>query len=685
MENNDKLNNGIKKFIKLLIEIFWFPIKAIVLYLHNKSKKILDYVDKKNKENIKEKITNSIIETISGQSSLFTKNNNKKVSKILTFLLQVISFFTTYAGFAFFLGDVNPLAPLFMAITVQFSCYYLMNYSASKKRTGSGKFVLLSIIMLGISICTSYIGVFNSLIKPVDVIKEKYSNYKSTLEIIIDDEIDEKFNLSVDTTDIETVLSMMKNTNNEAINRITSLTEKANNITTDRVYEYTWVDDNGFEHKNNQIFEDIDAANEKQDILHDIENLSINSNNLNNYLDIIANNSEITEAYKNIISNPTIIDFSDNENAIIWANFKNALIESETLYKKLYPDEENPFIPYNYLIDLKDLINNYENKKSLESLKLEDFESEVINRTEPATDKNDLKGIKNLFDMFDDSFLSIAVSNDVINAQKYREIVNNLINENFSQVKLLINNYNNMRTLENTKNNSIVDNVQIMPFILPIKDRTLIGEAIGAFIVAFLVDVLSCLIAFTFVKREKSVLYCTSSDLKRNKEEVIEDSITYLCYTILNDKYKNNSDKIYEVMEEVRKDINNFINAITICYMPYKLNAIGYLSEKSVQEIIMENDNLKILFIAFYNASLLIPCTGYELSEVLFNDFQYSVKNNNDKKDFEKEQIYYLVSKNFYYWLYDSFSEYFGNSINNNIFVENSENEKSKKENEDDV
>jgi hypothetical protein len=113
-----------------------------------------EYVD----ERMRRLIRTAISDVLHMQTNLMHSFNSRRVTQIFTLLLQIISAFTTYAGFVFFLGTVNPFAPIFMAVTVQGLAYYLMNNASSRKRAGGWKRIALLTLLIIISSTTSYIG-----------------------------------------------------------------------------------------------------------------------------------------------------------------------------------------------------------------------------------------------------------------------------------------------------------------------------------------------------------------------------------------------------------------------------------------------------------------------------------------------------------------------------------------------
>lgn len=196
--------------------LLWYPIQAIIEAAHSiafrfntevhDAFKMEDYVNNR----IQKLIRSSVSSVFHSHSNLLNTYSNRKVAKTLTALLQCISFITTYAGFTFFLGTVNPIAPLFMAIVVQGGCYYLLNYAASRKRTGMWKRHILLFVLILTSTVTSYIGIFDGVVQPINLMREQYESYVEVVETIINQEIESTYKSNIDSNKIEKATFFIK-------------------------------------------------------------------------------------------------------------------------------------------------------------------------------------------------------------------------------------------------------------------------------------------------------------------------------------------------------------------------------------------------------------------------------------------------------------------------------------------
>lgn len=85
--------------------------------------------------------------------------------KCLALLLQIVSFFTTYAGVELFFGGLFSLSTLFVTLAIQ-AGLFITSISVNKpgKKNLRGKFLM--IILLAISITFSYIGLITQASSP---------------------------------------------------------------------------------------------------------------------------------------------------------------------------------------------------------------------------------------------------------------------------------------------------------------------------------------------------------------------------------------------------------------------------------------------------------------------------------------------------------------------------------------
>lgn len=117
--------------------------------------------------------------------SLFSEKVLVLLISLVTLLLQLISFATTWSGSRIYLGNIFPHAPLCFAIAIQAIAYFFSN-------SLRGRISLLKIIALCAAICCStyysYIGIYNSVNSPATYLQENYVRISQELTRIYNEE-----------------------------------------------------------------------------------------------------------------------------------------------------------------------------------------------------------------------------------------------------------------------------------------------------------------------------------------------------------------------------------------------------------------------------------------------------------------------------------------------------------------
>ncbi len=668
--------------------LLWYPVQAIIEVVHgiafrfnaevHNTFKTEDYINNR----VQKLIRSSVSSVFHGHSNLLNTYSNRKVAKTLTALLQCISFITTYAGFTFFLGTVNPLAPLFMALVVQGGCYYLLNYAASRKRTGMWKRHVLLFVLLLTSTVTSYIGIFDGVVQPVNIMKDQYEAYAEVVEIIIKQETENTYKSNIDINKIEKATVFINKTYYAAENKIQSLTTQANDINTQRYMQNSYTDENGNLISYTSSVTDIDAQNKKVELVTQAEELKSNLDNLEDYIKAATKASDIYKSSENIIQNS--LEAASEEDKNTWNSYVNALYDCYKLYEKLYPDAkegENEAKTYYESMKIDEEMNIVKNKKEIENLKLETFEKEILGNDTEITESENytfadiLDKVLNSEVSLIDTFNKMVVSKNATEAQEIHNNINEKINDNYTKLFNRIND-SNKKHLKSAKEDAIIENPQIMPFTEPFKNKEIIGETIFSLIIAILVDGLSLLIAFALINKQKSILYFEKVvDLRATREEMLEDCLMYIC---LNDIQNNptsslKTDSRAKIQDYVSKKINDvmrdFMAKIHQIYLSDELNSFGYISEDDIKKF---NEDEKRLFYTLNNAALVHPCHGSEIIKIINADFDENTTNepqanqeliNKYNNVFSDDKIFYIVSKNLHFWFCENFSELLQNSM----------------------
>ena len=109
----------------------------------------------------------------------FGEENLLRLVTFVTLLLQAISFITTLQGATVFLGGIFVLAPLFFALAVQATAWFL----AGSLRV---RITPLRCVALGLALCCStyysYVGIYNTVNPPAVYLASEYAQVRSTLD-----------------------------------------------------------------------------------------------------------------------------------------------------------------------------------------------------------------------------------------------------------------------------------------------------------------------------------------------------------------------------------------------------------------------------------------------------------------------------------------------------------------------
>lgn len=115
----------------------------------------------------------------SSDTFLFRDGMLMIVAAVVSLLLQIISFFTTYDGAKAYFEATFALAPLFFALAVQAVVYFLEN--GIRRRVTFAKATALTLAIF----CSSYfsfVGIYNNINPPERYLEQTYSTYAGQLE-----------------------------------------------------------------------------------------------------------------------------------------------------------------------------------------------------------------------------------------------------------------------------------------------------------------------------------------------------------------------------------------------------------------------------------------------------------------------------------------------------------------------
>ena len=117
---------------------------------------------------------------------------------IVTLLLQLISFATTWSGSKVYLEGVFPYASLLFAVAIQSTAYFFSNSLRNKVS-------VLKVTALLVAICCStyysYIGIYNSVNSPARFLQERYVQIREELTGIYETDMEEKIGFTREVID----------------------------------------------------------------------------------------------------------------------------------------------------------------------------------------------------------------------------------------------------------------------------------------------------------------------------------------------------------------------------------------------------------------------------------------------------------------------------------------------------
>ncbi len=115
----------------------------------------------------------------SSDSFLFRDGTLMVVAAVVSLLLQIISFFTTFDGAKAYFEATFALAPLFFALAIQAVVYFLEN--GIRRRVTPAKITALTLAI----ICSSYfsfVGIYNNIDPPERYLEQTYTTYAGQLD-----------------------------------------------------------------------------------------------------------------------------------------------------------------------------------------------------------------------------------------------------------------------------------------------------------------------------------------------------------------------------------------------------------------------------------------------------------------------------------------------------------------------
>ena len=137
----------------------------------------------------------------SKEITIFSENALTILVSVVTLLLQIISFATTWSGSRIYLEGVFPYASLLFAVAIQATAYFFSN-SLREKVT------VLKVTAMLVAMCCStyysYIAIYNSVNSPVRFLQESYVQIEEELTGSYDAGLEECIGLAVEEAALRT-------------------------------------------------------------------------------------------------------------------------------------------------------------------------------------------------------------------------------------------------------------------------------------------------------------------------------------------------------------------------------------------------------------------------------------------------------------------------------------------------
>lgn len=585
------------------------------------------------------------------KTGIFRNLSTQTIAIITTSGLQVVSFFTTYAGIRFFFSDINLFISFIIAFVIQFLLLFTVNIAFNKKRKNAGK-KILAILLLFVSVTFSYIGVVNTIINPLQTLNSTYVGYKSDFNgsvyklgasefgnknlIEINNNITKIFSLS---DSIESLKIILKKIENQEIPD--NITINGNSVT----YSV-----------NSDILKDSLVAALQYSLIEKLKGQNWKDDDtmkFNEKINEVMNQNTEEEMYRK--SKELFLD--DTEGKELLAKYNLNIVNYNEFIKK----SEDAFTAVNM---------TFTKQKELNQLSLADIQNICIcdkeyalNETIFKIDDGETKG-NNVMEKMIFSVLDSLNPTKLSNVETKINQVNSDMNNKYSK---FLSKDGKITSLNNdllTTASDEFDNVKklkvprlessyilVFNYFRQSEYRT---AAIAALILAILVDVLSFIIPLLLVSNRYSALYIKKREDVIDEEEDILESLFHAIYTIEQINAIKSKEKwtFYGLVDHLKNDfikkLSSFIEVFDL--LPVNIDGTTFLYAESNGQL---NKNIVITLSILRYLSVI---KGTEINFILGK----SAVTDSDKLKLENvkdEKNYYLLDSKFFLWYLDVFSE----------------------------
>ena len=472
----------------------------------------------------------NIFSFLQKESRFTNKNIGDHAIYLLIFVLQFISFFTTYKGAELVFSSIWEYAPFLFATVIQVMIVYLSNKAFNVNKRKNRYFVAL-FVFLSISIFFSYTGILISQEPLENRYASKYETYKTSFDSLkincqsnIGSKEDIKNEIIQDITDAQGMMNSIQNAityNDRNSKSVTNPYRRRN----DQLQDYS-----------NTINQNAQTSNLYRLRRDKLQNFYNSQKVLYNFDDLLRvyNEKSISDIEKEDITK------SGSSDSIF-----SKLKQFESSYNNEFQNETDIGIPtsFSYSYDLDKLILGFQNDDVLNGISIE----EVEEKDELSTK------IKQYKRNTEDSY------------QKIEAFVNTNINDDDINRKL--------NELEERKN-ALLNLPGVYAFsILAFSDKEInIWNCILYFVFAIMIDGISAFLGYLKSRRAESFLYIKSS---KDYFDEYEDAFEMLFMSLMKNveinikdgQYQNCDNFEKEVIEQIAKTteyISDFLDLFTL-------------------------------------------------------------------------------------------------------------------------
>ena len=447
-----------------------------------------------------------------------------------TFALQLISLTTTYRGARYYLLDLNPLAPFLFALVVQILLFYFSKQAGQHAHMKPTRYMIFLVIVC-ISVLTSYVGIINNMISPLNDYKNQYKEYQSSFAAAKD----ELRTLYGDYVSYERALNSLQNQANQLIqvtnSSIASIQKKSGTLQT--IQPSTSVTTSQQSDGGSSVTQTTDQKE------------------LARALEKIADNEEKVEKLKAAIK--------QLQSASSAAGMKHMKKELEELSagtrqqpsQKVYTEFQNLTLSYNHLLDtlnsflkeagaqgmqdvkplevtLDQMIQMVDQYREFQKLTLTDIQKlqqkhnilGVNQQEQESTLSNLLSAFLPFRNMHQEEYqkfridLELQISDSYFALKEHAKVLQALDKEAVAKI---------MKTLDESyqKHRSFTD-ITVIAFSRFTQSQAARNTALICFLIASLVDVISAILPFFWINRYTSALHGRKKYGGDPEEELLE-------------------------------------------------------------------------------------------------------------------------------------------------------------------